>query len=56
MDIDEVIAVPTRLNNLETDLVKLGVSKLQTFFVYLKKLGDIANNDVQIMIAEIERS
>ena len=34
------------MNNLETDVDELGIKEFQKFFFFLKKLSDVADNDV----------
>ena len=46
IDITKLINVPTTLNNLKIKLDDLDVAKLKTVPVDLKKLGDIADNEV----------
>ena len=41
-----LISVPTSLNNLKTKIGDLDVGKLKTVHVDLKKLSDIADNEV----------
>ena len=44
--INQLVNVPTSLNNLKTNVDYLGVGKLKTFPVDLKKLSDVLHNEV----------
>ena len=44
--INQLVNVPTSLNNLKTNVDYLGVSKLKTFPVDLKKLSDVVHDEV----------
>ena len=46
LDIDKFFNVPTSLNNLKTKAEDLGVCKLKTIPVVLKKLNDLVDNEV----------
>ena len=46
LDINNLVNVPSSLNNLKTKVGKLDVGKLKTFPVDLKKLSDAVENEV----------
>ena len=46
LDLNKLVKVPTSLNNLETKVDDLGVGKLKTDHVDLKKLYDAVDNEV----------
>ena len=46
VDINKLVNVPTRLNDLKTEVDDLDVGKLKTVHVDLKKLSDLVANEV----------
>ena len=46
LDINNLVNVPTSLNNLKTKVDDLDVGKLKTLPVDLKKLSDVVDNEV----------
>ena len=46
LDINNLVNVSTSLNNLKTKVDNIVVGKIKTFFVNLKKLSDIVDNEV----------
>ena len=46
LDINKLINVPTSLNNLKTKVKDLDFGKLKTVPVDLKKLSDVADNEI----------
>ena len=46
LDINKLVNVPTTLNNIKTKVKDLGVGKVKTVPVDLKKLSDVVDNEV----------
>ena len=46
LDIDKLVNIPTSLNNFKTKVNNLDVGKLKTVLIDLKKLSDVADNEV----------
>ena len=46
MDITKLQTIPTDLNNLKSQINKLNIYKLKTVLIDLKKLSNVADNDI----------